>query len=414
MSFRMIMILFTVFLALISNTVLAASFDCTKASPGLEKEICTNSELSKADEDLANYYFKLKNSIDAKSAKELLHDQRKWLKQRRTLCAAGDLACLKKLYNDRIHVLRTRYENLVPFEFSSSGEFQGLRGTCGFAGVKFPDEYVIYAAGWYAGRKLDVQIDQSGHEATRFDIIVNSPGKPVVLILGAYEPSIWSVGWTKETVIIAVIATGNHRQAVAGLPMETPILISTQDNGGLCGFRYLNGKNEKEINDFSNKLFNKPTDAIYLVGGGKAVLGSPLKPGEQLLTSADVTVDRLIDKKAPLAGPAGLKDAVKNGILRMANIRDREAWIINKMENVPKDSTSKKPDPFRAGIQPLITDDAYVILKPFRLPKGLYGGNSAVFFLPKGIPFPEGDLGHSTLYDFNTMKCHGPICSQPQ
>lgn len=413
MSFKGIV--FTVIFTLISNTVLAASFDCTKASPGMEKEICANAQLSKADEDLANYYFKLKNSLDKKRSEELLREQRDWLEQRSQHCKSDYVTCLIKLYNNRIDALRIRYENIVPSKLGNSSELQGMRGTCGFADVKFPDEYVIYAAGWYSGRILDAQIDQSGHEATRFDIIVNSPGKPVILILGAYEPSIWNIGWTKETNILAAVATGYHRQAVIGLPKDTPILISTSENGRLCGYIYPDGKNQKQIDEFSNKLFNKPTNALYLVGGGKAVLGSFLKPDEQLFSSADVTIENLIDKKAPLAGPAGLKNALKKGFLRLATQDDRDTWIMLKTKDVYKKSPTKKHDPYCAGIIPIVpasADNFYVILKPFHLPKGLYGGLSSHFFLPKGVPFPEGDLGHSELYDFNTMKCHGPICEQ--
>ena len=406
-------IVFAIFLVLINNAALAASFDCKKASSSIEEEICSDVQISKADDNLANYYLKLMNSLDKKRARELLHEQREWLRQRNILCAARDLLCLRKLYNDRISVLRTRYENIVPFELDNSNGFQGMRGTCEFNDVKFPAEYSIYAAGWYAGRELDVQIDQSGEEAGRFDIIVNSPGKPVVLILGAYEPSIWNIGWTKETVILAVVATGYHRQAVAGIPKDTPILISTSSNGGLCGNIYPNGQNQKKIDGFSNRLFGKPTDKIYLVGAGKAILGLPLKPEEQFVTSADVTIESFIDRKAPLAGAAGLKDALRKGLLRLATQYDREEWIIEKAKEVYTKSRKQPKNPFCAGIVPLRparADESYTILKPFRLPKGLSGGT---FFLLKGVPFPEGDLGGCELYDFNTMKCHGYYCNQP-
>lgn len=408
-------IVFTVVFVLTSHSLFAASFNCSKATPGMEQEICADTQLSKADENLAKYYLKLKNSLDKKRSKGLLREQRVWLKQRSNLCKSGDVSCLKKLYSDRINVLRSKYENLVPFTLGDSYDFYGLRGTCGFADVKFPEEFVIYAAGWYAGRKLDIQIDQSGSEATRFDIIVNSPDKPVVLILGAYEPSIWNISWTKETVILAVVATGYRRQAVIGLPKDTPVLISSADNGGLCGHVYPDGKNQKQIDEFSNKLFNKPPNMVYLVGGGKSVLGSPLKQNEQLFSSADITIENIIDKKSPLAGPAGLKEALRKGILRVATQDDRETWIRLKTRDVYKKSNKKDQDPVTAGIQPITPaspDEFYVILKPFHMPNGLHGGLAADFFLLKGVPYPTGDIGSCHIYDFNTMKCHGPVCDQ--
>ncbi|MGD9687334.1 MAG: hypothetical protein AB7U43_10230, partial [Desulfobacter sp.] len=53
---------------------------------------------------------------------------------------------------------------------------------------------------------------------------------------------------------------------------------------------------------------------------------------------------------------------------------------------------------------------AYVVLKPFKLPAGMYGGNMAQFYVPKGVAFPSGELGHSTIYDFNTLTCTGSLC----
>lgn len=56
--------------------------------------------------------------------------------------------------------------------------------------------------------------------------------------------------------------------------------------------------------------------------------------------------------------------------------------------------------------------NGYIILKSITIPSGLYGANSAVFFLEKGVSFPKGELGHSRLYDFNTMSCYGINCLQ--
>jgi hypothetical protein len=53
---------------------------------------------------------------------------------------------------------------------------------------------------------------------------------------------------------------------------------------------------------------------------------------------------------------------------------------------------------------------AYVVLKAYPVPAGLYGAYSASCFVPKGVPRPTGKLGHSTLYDFNTLSCAGVRC----
>ena len=107
---------------------------------------------------------------------------------------------------------------------------------CAFVpALALPADAVVYASGAYAGRTLDVQIDRSGHAATQFDIAVDSPDRPVALILGAYDPAIWNLRWSEGTRIVAVFVTGYHAQALSGLPASTPTLVSTYDGQGACG-----------------------------------------------------------------------------------------------------------------------------------------------------------------------------------
>jgi len=37
---------------------------------------------------------------------------------------------------------------------------------------------------------------------------------------------------------------------------------------------------------------------------------------------------------------------------------------------------------------------------------------SRAFFAPEGVPRPHGTLGHSALYDFNTLTCTGTGCER--
>ncbi len=304
-------------------------------------------------------------------------------------------------------------QDLVPFAFPDAVVPQRVRGSCGFEELKLPEDIVVFATGAYGGRSTDYQIDQSGHQATRFDIAVNSPAKPVVLILGAYEPSIWNIGWTEGTKIAAVLATGYHRQAVAGLPKETPILVSTYENRGPCGNTYVAESEVPKLNPLSRKAVGKTVDMVYFAKDGKAVVGDPLPAGRKLVTSPNTPPGSFIDANMPPAGPAGIRDAVGKGLLRPATGQDIEDWANGMAAKQPKDAL---PPVFgadnRIAFRPRGIHNGYVILKPFRFPAGLYGANSAAFFLPRGVPYPEGNPGHSTVYDFNTMTCRGPACGR--
>lgn len=303
---------------------------------------------------------------------------------------------------------------LKPFDFAAyekSRQSVVQKPVCGFADLKLPEQFSVLAAGAYSGRKIAFQIDQSGHEGTQIDVAVNSPGKPVVLMLGAYEPTIWNIGWSPQTQIAAVLVGGYHRQAVAGLEQGTPLLNSSYDNKGPCGYFYVTPDNLAPLNPLSKRVFGRGVDMVFPATNGKVVIGEPLAAGTALVTSGAITPESFHDRTAPIAGPAGLEDAVRKGLLRKATAADAEAWAEAVLQNTPQRDL---PPVAGQGVprppKPSLFN-AYVVLKPFTYPSGLYGGNSATFLIPKGVPKPEGNSGHSSVFDFNTLNCQGVLCS---
>lgn len=281
--------------------------------------------------------------------------------------------------------------------------------SCRFSGVDFENS-VIYAAGELSGRSLDFQIDQSGQMATQMDVTVHSPDKAVILMLGAYEPTIWNIKWSKQTKISAVVASGYHRQAIAGLAASVPTLISTQHGNEPCGYFIVSEQELKYLNNHSRKMFGRGVDKVFFAKRGRVHVGEKLPTGTRLLTSSAVTPRSYYNQGAPLAGPTALKDAVRRGHLRRATQDDVWKWndaIAEKMKNedIPTVHPNGQSKRFKVDVS-----IAYVVLKPFKLPAGMYGGNMAQFYVPKGVAFPSGELGHSTIYDFNTLTCTGSLC----
>lgn len=78
----------------------AASFDCGKASTKVEKLICTDAELSRLDEALAEVYADALKSTDPANFKA---EQKAWLKKRNQ-CRNND--CLISTYQRRIEAIR--------------------------------------------------------------------------------------------------------------------------------------------------------------------------------------------------------------------------------------------------------------------------------------------------------------------
>src|SRR4051812_29504826 len=108
-------------------------------------------------------------------------------------------------------------EELRKFDFPVPNARNSLPPpTCGFPGLRLPANLRVFVASGYGGRQSGYQIDDSGNEATRFDIAVNSPNEPVAIMLGAYEPTVWNIGWTRGTRIVAGNVWGDYRPRGGG------------------------------------------------------------------------------------------------------------------------------------------------------------------------------------------------------
>ncbi len=303
-------------------------------------------------------------------------------------------------------------DGTVPFAFEAPSRPEAATATeCALPVPAADQPAKVFAAGAYGGRDLGFQIDQSGSEAGRIDVAVNQPGGvPVILMLGSYDPTIWHVGWSRGTRIAAVLVGGYHRQVVTGLPKDVPVLVSTYDNKGPCGYFYVSAERARTLNPIARRAFGRPVDMVYLAQQGRVVVGDALGSAAGLITDAGGQSDesfRIAD--ARLAGEAGLAYAVSQGWLREASQADASAWLAARNAKPAADV------PPIAGGRPagnISLHNGYVVLKAFTLPEGLYGAHSGTFFVPKGVPRPRGGLGHSTLYDFNTLTCTGAGCER--
>lgn len=99
---------------------------------------------------------------------------------------------------------------------------------------------------------------------------------------------------------------------------------------------------------------------------------------------------------------ADLERAVRAGVLRRATLDDAEQWI-NALKRKYALQNRAAPD------IPADLYNAYVVLKRFAYPEGLTGGERATFYVPKGVPEPSGDYGHSKIHDMNSvmLECRG-------
>ena len=263
---------------------------------------------------------------------------------------------------------------------------------CIFPEFVLSQDFLLYAGGAYSGKKFNFAMDDSGHAATQIDVYINETTKPVALILGAYEPTIWQIHASVDTKIIAVYLSGYYDQFLSGLPSSIPI-IKSRDEANCLDISYVSTDEVAQINKIAAKSFKKSSiDMLYVGKDGILKIDNNAIPIDtnNFRQNQPITPETFRLKDTPLVGREGLEEAVEQGILRYATPQDFEKLKIKY--DITRHHT------------------AYVIQKRFRIPSGLYGAHSVIFILDKNVPQPKGDLGHSAIYDMNTGGCRGVSC----
>ncbi len=102
-----------------------------------------------------------------------------------------------------------------------------------------PEDFEVYAVGRYSGiKQTSLKLGKSGNITKEVDVIVNKPHAPIVLVLSAYDPVVWKVRYTSESLILAVIVSGYHTQALLGIPKTVPAIFATYEEKDDCGAFY--------------------------------------------------------------------------------------------------------------------------------------------------------------------------------
>lgn len=98
-----------VFILLFSlGSIYGASFDCSKASTKVEKEICSNERVSSLDEKLARVYKTTKKIFIKEDKTSLVQEQRRWIKERNRCMNSS---CLIEQYSQRVEELKLYEKN---------------------------------------------------------------------------------------------------------------------------------------------------------------------------------------------------------------------------------------------------------------------------------------------------------------
>lgn len=143
--------------------------------------------------------------------------------------------------------------------------------------------------------------------------------------------------------------------------------------------------------------------AIAPIFFGLTILYFETRPLQIEVIEKEAKISRLIVAKIKDPQPA-LDRAIQEGSIRKATEEDvrafRDAYIENKYvsKNLPVPVTEDA-----LSVTKVDLSRAYVVLKKFTYPSGLVNEYRVVFFIPRGVSEPSGEIGHSAFYDFGTL-----------
>ncbi|PAT36177.1 hypothetical protein [Vandammella animalimorsus] len=225
--------------------------------------------------------------------------------------------------------------------------------------------------------------DSGGGVVYHVQARINQPEKPVVLLLTSYYPTIWQISRSPQTRIAAVWASGYHRQYPIGTDEQVPVLTTSHDEPRCKSHR------PQGLPPFASQAQKFSSDRT-----GEVLIGNPsarwISHGH--IASLQKGSDELH------SGQGGMAQLLQRGIVRQVTERE---YAANREQRGQRAYLRNQPD---APVQ-----DHYRILQGMRFPSGMYGGYSAHFYVPEGVPLPEGDVGHNSIYLLPSGYCLG-IC----
>lgn len=251
----------------------------------------------------------------------------------------------------------------------------------------------IFAVGTYQGKTLGWRLDSRDNlSGGLIQVVVNAPGRRVLLLLSAYESSLWQIGWTEQTEIAGLVAIGYHPQAVTGLPPNIPMMVfNNSGQGGICPAFY---SNEKNPQDQVRAITGRMPDQFIISYNSKVIIGDILRP-EQKVVSAGLAERADLDLDWPVE--EALLKAVRKGRLKPASMLDYAQWVEagNRGQNQPN-PPGISPPYWMASQTPENPCRCYLVNDPdfFPPPKTAQRSYEAVyrpyvFFLPPGYPDPK-------------------------
>jgi hypothetical protein len=280
--------------------------------------------------------------------------------------------------------------------------------TCVFSDL--PEGFVVRGVGSYAGStRVWTQIDETD-KTTGIDVHVTETGAPILLVLSAHDPVLWSVHVSAQSRVVGALVTGYHRQAVRGLPDTIPLAVSTLRGRECAFYAYAHDANEdlaklmKLVQASTNKrleTFQTASKARdFVIGPGAGTKGIPLSSTRR--ARGDDPLWR------PHRGHPALDAMVTEGTLRRPSQQEIDAWV---------DGATDARGFGHLGVKVshrMAPNRTYIVDRPVTLPTDLAPGYGIALLVAADVHLGEINFGRFNrvlIYRMRDFTCTGaPEC----
>jgi hypothetical protein len=235
-------------------------------------------------------------------------------------------------------------------------------------------------------------------------VIVDVPGRNIVLVLGTPGPVSWRVSASPATNIVGVWMPSPEEQRIDGIDDGTPILKWSEPSAD-CDFAADVFDDDWGADSVKRVLSREPASYTRLfsgwgrlqqVGEDRAVAAvSPASDAPR--AGANVSSTSVSSRENPHRGDR-LLPLIAQGKLRRATMRDYDEW---RAAGGSAPRMAVMEDPFESGTSGRFLFKMYVVQGAMTFPDGLHGAHAATFIVPRGVARPTGDPGHSQVFDMN-------------
>lgn len=358
----------------------SAAADCSVLENINAFVACSSPELKRERDALASAFeAAFASQADPQKAERMLAEYEAF--ERKLDCRTT--ACLEKAYRDYAKRLTNEEARLPPFPDKLSS---------------VPDDAEILVFSQYGGREKTEEFVLGAHETVVSRLYVNLPHKKTVLVLSAYEPTLWEIYTAPDTEIAGIYASGYYGQAFRGyLDPQMPVAF---------GHGY--AETRKEAAELLKKAGIKTDKFAFFEdfsSFGEVLSKERYAYVKTNFAGRPIRTDRLPDRQ-------GVRQLVNEGVLfpvtkNVADVLNKAGTGRYRLAEFPfyrgDDERVFDFSPFSASDWD--ADGRQLLFKALEsLPTGLGGSHSIDLYVPKDLRPPK-NRGHSRIFVLNkTLK----------